>query len=404
MLRSEAKILADTITVAGVTISAIPTNYASAAGGNQTVAVFDESWAYTSESARRLFDEMIPPPTRKIAARLTVTYAGFSGESHLLEELYKRGMSQPEVAPNLHAGDGILMFWSHEPVAPWQTQAWLADMRRSLRPNQYLRMIENRFVTSESSFIDLAAWDACVDPDIGRVVNDRSLPVWVGVDASVKHDSTAICAVAFDRQTQRVRLVAHSVFQPTAKEHMDFETTIEPTLLDLRRRFHVVKVLADPYQMINSIQRLARAGLPIEEYPQSPPNLTAASQNLYELVTGRNLALYPDAGMRLAVSRAVAVETARGWRLDKTKQSYKIDVIVALSMAAHACVQDQANAPVIISNDLLHRLASLPKRREFGGSRSPVSTMMFRTSNSPPLAEQGYGPHHLQHLNRERNR
>ena len=344
---------------------------------------------------------MVPPPTRKIACRLTVTYAGFSNESVLLEELYKRGMAQPEVAPCLHAGDGILMFWSHEPVAPWQTNAWLSEMRRSLRPNQYLRMIENRFVTSESSFIDLKDWDACVDPDIGRVVNDRALPVWAAIDASVKHDSTAVVAVTFDRQTQKVRLVAHSVFQPSAKEHMDFETTIEPVLLDLRRRFHVVKVLADPYQMMNSIQRLARAGLPIEEYPQSPPNLTQASQNLYELVTGRNLALYPDAGMRLAVSRAVAVETPRGWRIAKEKQFHKIDVIVALAMAAHACVQDQANAPVVISDSLLHRIANMPRRREMGSARTPQT--LFRFGNSPPADSVGYGPHHLQHLNRERN-
>jgi len=30
--------------------------------------------------------------------------------------------------------------------------------------NAYLRMIENRFVTTESTFIDMAWWDACVDP------------------------------------------------------------------------------------------------------------------------------------------------------------------------------------------------------------------------------------------------
>ena len=72
-----------------------------------------------------LFDELVPPPTRRIACRLTVTYAGFEGEGALLEELYRRGLQQPQVAPNLYAGDGMLMFWSHEPVAPWQTDAWL---------------------------------------------------------------------------------------------------------------------------------------------------------------------------------------------------------------------------------------------------------------------------------------
>ena len=52
---------------------------------------------YTSEASRRLWDEMVPPPTRKIACRLTVTYAGFTGESVLLEELHKRGFALPEV-------------------------------------------------------------------------------------------------------------------------------------------------------------------------------------------------------------------------------------------------------------------------------------------------------------------
>ena len=45
---------------------------------------------------RRLWDEMITSPARKISCRLTTTYAGFSGESVLLEELHKRGMALPD--------------------------------------------------------------------------------------------------------------------------------------------------------------------------------------------------------------------------------------------------------------------------------------------------------------------
>src|SRR4051794_37680787 len=44
--------------------------------------------------------------------------------------------------------------------------------------------------------------------------------------------------------------------------------------------------------------------------------------------------------MRLAISRAIITESSRGWKLDKMKQSHKIDVIVALSMAALAVVRD----------------------------------------------------------------
>lgn len=339
LLRRAAKITADKIEIFGATIRAIPNSYASAAGSNHVLAVFDELWAYTTERARRLFDELVPPPTRRIAARLTVTYAGFEGESTLLEELYKRGLQQPKVDRDLYAGDGILMFWTHEPVAPWQTDEWLAGMRQSLRPPQYARMIENRFVTSENAFIDLAAWDRCVDARLGHVVNDRNLPIWVGVDASIRADSTAIVATTWDQSAQHVRLVTHRIYRPTHEDPLDFEGTIKRTLLDLNHRFFVKNIFYDPYQMMHLAQELTRAGLPMQEFPQSPANLTAASQNLFELIRGQNFLAYPDRDIRRALSQSVAFETSRGWRIAKDKRSDEIDVVVALAMAAYATIR-----------------------------------------------------------------
>jgi phage terminase large subunit-like protein len=345
-LRAEANITQARIEFPALkaTIQAIGADYAGAAGGNPCIAVFDELWAYSTERRHRLWDELVPPPTRKIACRLTVTYAGFEGESTVLETLYQRGLQQPLVDPDLHAGDGILMFWSHAPIAPWQTEAWLADMRRSLRPNAYLRVIENRFVTTESTFIDMAWWDMCVDLQATPIITERIVPVWIGVDASVKRDSTAIVTVTWDEKAKKVRLIAHRLFQPSPDEPLDFEVAIERTLLDLNQRFDVRKVWFDPYQMQTSAQRLQREGIEIEEFPQSVPNLTEASQNLYDLIKGRNLAVYPDADVRLAISRAVAVESARGWRIAKDKQSHKIDVVVALAMAALAAVRAQSES------------------------------------------------------------
>src|SRR5437879_4685023 len=80
---------------------------------------FDELWGYMSERAHRLWDEMVPVPTRAVSVRLTITYAGVEGESDLLEALYKRGLRGEEVAPSLYTQPGLLLLWSHEPVAPW---------------------------------------------------------------------------------------------------------------------------------------------------------------------------------------------------------------------------------------------------------------------------------------------
>ena len=49
--------------------------------------------------------------------------------------------------------------------------------------------------------------------------------------------------------SKTVRLVFHRVFQPSPDQPLDFERTIEATLLDLKKRFQVRKVLFDPYQM-----------------------------------------------------------------------------------------------------------------------------------------------------------
>jgi phage terminase large subunit-like protein len=345
LLRREANITANRISFpeTGAVIQAIGSDYASAAGANPNISSFDELWAYTSERSHRLWDEMVPPPTRKVACRLTVTYAGFEGESELLEKLHDRGMRQPEIHPDLYVGDGLLMLWSHKPIAPWQTPEWLAEMRRSLRPNQYLRMIENKWTSTEESFVQMGWWDACC---IGRrVPADQEMRVWAGVDASTKRDSTAIAVVTYDREAKKAWLVNHRIFQPSPKEPLDFEYTIEETILDIARRYRLREVRFDPFQMAATAQRLSRAGIKMVEFPQTMGNLTAASQNLYELIKGQGIVVYPDQDIRLAIQHAIAIEGSRGWKIAKEKSSHKIDIVVALAQAALAAVQQGHLAP-----------------------------------------------------------
>jgi phage terminase large subunit-like protein len=342
LLRDEAVITQHKIAFPSLnaTIQAIASDAGSAAGTNSCCSGFDELWAYVSERARRLWDEMVPPPTRKIACRITTTYAGFTGESQLLEELHRRGKQQPLIGEDLYGGDGLLMFWSHKPIAPWQDEAWLTSMRRE-RASVYARHVLNEFASSSSQFVDLSKWDRCVDPAIGHIPADLFLPVYVGVDASFKHDSTAICVCAFDQSRQQVRLVTHKVFQPTSDQPLDFELTVEAALVNINRSYQCQQILFDPWQLQSVAQRLVKRGLPIEEFPQTSPNLTAASQNLFDLIESLCLVMYPDEQLRLAASRAVAIETPRGWRIGKHTQSHRIDLVVSLAMACHAAMSAQ---------------------------------------------------------------
>jgi phage terminase large subunit-like protein len=362
MLASDAVVNADKITFksTGSTIVAIPSNYASAAGQNPTIVVFDELWGFVSERAHRLWDELPPPPTRKIACRLTVTYAGFEGESVLLESLYKRGMKGRQIAPDLYVAGGLLMYWTHAIAAPWQDAVWVEQMREQLRPSAFLRRIENRWVSSESTFVELAWWDACTDQAMHPVLADPGLSVWIGVDASVKRDSTALVCCSWDAEQKRVRLVAHKVFTPSPDDPINFEWAIEGTLIEWSQHFNVREIRYDPFQMAAVSQWLAGKGLPMVEFAQSVPNLTESSTCLFELIKGGNIAVYPDAALRLSIQRAVAIETSRGWRIAKEKQTHKIDVVVALGMAALGAVRGGIGSePMKITPEVMRAAATV---------------------------------------------
>lgn len=96
LLRDSVDITANRITFrsTGTVISALASEYAGFAGGNPTLNVFDESAYFVSEGSRRLWDEGIPSPARKISFRLSVSTAGFDGEGSPLRDLYDRAMDR----------------------------------------------------------------------------------------------------------------------------------------------------------------------------------------------------------------------------------------------------------------------------------------------------------------------
>jgi hypothetical protein len=51
---------------------------------------------------------------------------------------------------------GMVMLWTIEARAPWQTPQWRERMRRNCRRIAYQRLIENRWVSAESLFIEAA--------------------------------------------------------------------------------------------------------------------------------------------------------------------------------------------------------------------------------------------------------
>lgn len=343
-LRDDCRLLNKTITIksTGTVITALASDYAGAAGSNHGLTSWSELWAYTRENARRLWDELTPVPTRRNSLRFIDTYAGFEEESELLWELYQQGLAGKRLYEDLpvYVNGRLYMYWDTEPRMPWQTKEYYEDQRSTLRPNAFTRLHGNTWTKSEERFIDMADWDACVDPE-HRPALPRSLPaeISVGVDIGIKHDSAAVVGVYYDAQAGEVVQAFHRIWQPTPTDPLDLEDTIEDYLREANRNYRLERIRYDPYQFISSAQRLSKEGLLMEEFPQTSGNLTAMGQNLWELITGKNMRLYRSEEVRGQAKQAVAVESTRGWKIDKAKARHKIDVIIALAMAALAAVK-----------------------------------------------------------------
>jgi len=321
---------------------AIPADFAGAAGAIFGVSSWTELWAFRFEGHVRLWEELTPIPNRR-SLRIVDSYAGFAGDSPILEPMWARALAGERLDEELPIfANGRL--WAYvDQGEEAQARAWLGDpdglesyyaeQAATLRPGTFARLHLNQWQSGEEAFVTAEDWDACVVPELSPLLpRARDLTLSVGVDAAVKSDSAAVVAVA--RDGDRILLVQHRVWSPRKGEPIDLEETIESYVFWLHANFRVGSVLFDPYQMARSAATLKRAGVPMVEYPQTVGNLTAAGQNLYELIRGRNLAMYPDAELRRHALNAVAVETARGWRLSKEKASRKIDAVVALSFAA----------------------------------------------------------------------
>jgi phage terminase large subunit-like protein len=347
----------------GTNIDAIASDYAGAAGSNHGLTIWDELWAYTSESARRLWDELTPVPTRKISIRFIATYAGFESESELLQELYAKGMAG-EVVPQLaHIEDGegksacrangrTFIYWDHElkpyPGLTISPEVYHAEQRASLRPLAYLRLHENRFTANEDIFITAEQWQACYDAELQAfgIGDDRSMIL--GADASTSRDLTALVGVHNNEETHTREVIYCRVWKPEKGEYrfgkptVDLDETIKAEILRLHDEVRLLGVYFDPYQLHSIALELEKAGVKMYELPQTNARIEA-DQSLYDAIIGKTIRHYGDTALNEHVRNAVAISTPRGFRLAKEKTSRKIDAAVALSMAHYGALKEAAN-------------------------------------------------------------
>jgi len=342
----------------GSKIRAISTNYAGEAGGNYGLTEWSELWAYVSEARKRLWEEMTPVPTRRFSIRWVETYAGYKDESDLLWKLYCQAFKDGD--ENFPLGEKVkgledlpvwyirdakmLVYWSHEPRMPWQTPEYYAQQQADLRPNAFMRLHRNMWVSSVDAFIEPAEWDALgkCEP-LGDDGDER--PIVLGADGSTHGDSTSLVAAVWDSKRKAADIVRTWIWYPAKvegieKPTVDLTATLGAEITRLMDNYNVLGVVYDPMQlhsiMLDLHKKYDRLGTKklFEEFTQTTMRVVSDTF-LWQKIKDKTLRHDGDRGLREHMLNAVAHDTGRGIRLAKEKTTAKMDAAVAASMAAY---------------------------------------------------------------------
>jgi len=366
----------------GSKVHAVATDYKGEAGSNPIISVWTELWGFIDKAALRFWAEMAPSPTKPNSMRIVETYAGYVGESLLLEGLYENIVTEanqltvqdlidvlgdryepgcfeeainPEDKVPMYANydTGMFAYWDSGEQArrmPWQKgehgRKYYATEKSTQTESQYDRLHNNNWTNAESEFIPIEWWDACINPLPLRNTDgtaDRSLPLVVSLDAAVTGDCFGLVVVSRDPESthDRVAIRSSRVWIPPAHGKIDFDQVGE-VLRWLKANFDVVCITYDPYQLEYFAQKYREElELWFEPFEQGQRRLKADKQ-FYDLIAHKMIRHDGNPEMRSHIQNCnakIPKEDDSKIRLVKKSESLKIDLAVAASMGCAECLR-----------------------------------------------------------------
>ena len=315
-------------------------------GLNPSLVLFDEVHVQPNDD---LWDAL----TLGSGARLDPLVVGITTAGYDLESLCGRLYRYGQRVASGEVDDPTFGFWWWEPPEGCpidDVDAWhaanpnlaaglldLEDLEVSAKQTQesaFRRYRLNQWTRSQESWLPAGAWERCE----GKPVFVADLPVFVGVDMALKHDSIAVVMV--QPQPDGRMATGHRIWFPSG-DTIDV-AAIEEHLRALHRTWTLAEVAYDPAYFERSAQVLADDGLPMVEFPQSAGRMVPACQTAYELICSGRVLHDGSPEFTDQVLSAAVRPTEGGWRLSKGKSKRKIDGAIALVMAL-----DRASRPVV---------------------------------------------------------
>lgn len=353
-------------------IEAISSDAASEAGSQPLGVFISEVWGFTTDRKKAVFTELTVPPTLYgKAIRWIETYAGYSGKSELLENIYEVGFLQGEPHPefvDVMGKDGpvvrvnenarMFTYWDTEPRMSWQLgksgKSYYASEAAILPANEFRRIHRNQWVSHVDSFVQEEWWQACEDENLKALPQGSGVPVVVGIDMAVTRDCAALVAVTRNPSNPELAISVRGVEIFSPKDHggiINQEDLIKPVIEKWNDLWNVVCWVYDPREMSNLAQQMIRAGVGwFKPFGQQQPR-AIADKALHDLIVSRSISWnrYTTRGcigfekgkeetLYKHVTQAGAITNGDARRIEKLSNSAKIDGAVALSQAAYMCL------------------------------------------------------------------
>lgn len=352
----------------GSFIEAVPIDPSGEAGSNADQVTFSELWGANEAAKTKMWVEMtIPPAKHGKAFRWIESYAGFAEESELLYSLYDLGVKQGEMlwpdrlydvtdgVPTplelyVNREAGLLCLWNTQPRCPWQTKDYYKSEEMIMPPNQFQRIHRNQWVSSTETFVPMEWWDACFRSpndwpifskrdETGRIVHPHVL----SLDAATSNDNFGLwLGCRHPERPDDIMTTFCQKWTPGKSGKIDFVGTEEspgPEMVveQLIKRYNIIEVCYDPYQLHDFAMRMKQRGLTwFREFSQGQDRLKADSQ-FRDLIRDRRFWHRGEPDLRDHVQNANAKldDQDSKIRLVKRAERLKIDLAVAASMGSH---------------------------------------------------------------------
>ena len=211
----------------------------------------------------------------------------------------------------------------------------------------FRRYFLNQWTAVEAAWLPHGVWAACAT-DAPLTDDAETL---VGIDASTRHDSTAVVVVQRhgDRRRVRCRIWERPLDPRSGRPIAGWKLPIEALkdhIRGLAQQYQVEAIGYDPAFITWVADELETEGLPMVEIPQTAARMVPASQRLYELIIQGLLEHDGDPAMARHVANTEAKESPTGgWRLVKGKARQPMDAAIALAFCCHLDLDVTVDAP-----------------------------------------------------------